>query len=689
MMTDDQPAKGLERISIPRLRKWFGAVLTLAVVGFTAGVSLLVDQIFDDFGPGVREDLIWKTVRGAQELARATDLGFAMRDQQTVVSAFGQYRTSKDVMAIVAIDPKGAVIATHGGAPEAPGALFAGQPGQLRETAHYFVSWAGSFIESAEVGRVAVVVSTRRLVESRERLRQILFATIAAGAVVWLGGLVVVSFFARGIAKRDARLAGYASTLERKVQERTAELDRRNRGMRLVLDNVDQGFITVDRDGVMEPERSAIVDRWLGTPQPGQTFQDYVRPRDATASDWFQLGVAALRDDHMPVEVTLDQLPRRMAVGAAAMKLDYIAINEGGTLQRLLIVVSDVTAALAREQLQREHAEMAHLYHAVSSDRPGFEEFLDEANQLVARLNHVGLVEAPDPVLEKRLVHTLKGACGLYQLPSVVDICHVIESRMAEDGGALGGGDRQAITQAWDRVAQHARELLGERRYDVIELALTDYQHLRTLIQGGAPHRELAMVLDAWTMEALAPRLRRLGKQAQQLAGRLGKPPVEVLVEANGVHVEPGVYAAFFTSLVHVVRNAVDHGIESVERRRAQGKPETATLALSSRLDAGRLVVTVTDDGAGVDWAKLAERARAAGLPDHSHELLVEALFADGVSTRDQVSSVSGRGVGLAAVRAALLELGGSVRVHSQDGRGTTFEFSFPPADTLSQHHAA
>jgi two-component system, chemotaxis family, sensor kinase CheA len=688
-MTDVHEAKGLEKISIPRLRKLFVAVLTVSVVGFTAGVSLLVDRIFDNFGPSVREDLIWKTVRGAQELARATDLGFAMGDQQTVLRAFGDYRASADVLAIVAVDPKGTVVASHGQSPEPVAQLFRGAAGQLRATGGHMVSWAPSFIESAEVGRVAVVVSDRRLVEARGRLREILLATVAAGVTVWLGGLVFVNFFARGIARRDARLASYASTLERKVEERTVELDRRNRGMRLVLDNVDQGFITVDRQGVMESERSAFVDSWLGAPSPGQTFQDYLRGWDDQAGGWFEIGLAAIRDDQMPLEVILDQMPRRIAVGPATMKLDYIAINEGATLQRLLIVISDVTAALAREQLQREHGEMAQLYHAVSSDRAGFEEFLDEAGHLVNQLTDADPAAARDPVVQKRLVHTLKGACGLYQLPSVVEVCHAIESRMADDGGALTASDGQAIGQAWTRVSQHARELLGQGRHDVIELAVDDYHRLRALIQAGTPHRDLSLVLDGWTMEALAPRLRRLGKQAQQLAGRLGKPPPEVSVEANQVCVEPEVYTAFFTSLVHVVRNAMDHGIEPAERRRAQGKPETGTLRLASRLDGDRLVVTVSDDGAGVDWARVAERARAAGLPDHSHELLVEALFADGVSTKDEVSSVSGRGVGLAAVRAALVELGGSVRVESRDGSGTTFEFSFPPASALSQHHAA
>src|SRR3990170_6297235 len=90
--------EGAPRISIGRIRNIIIVVLTSSVLAFTGGVVLLVDRIFDNFGPRVREDLIWKTVRGAQELAGASDLGFAMADGNTVRRAFGDYRSSKDVL---------------------------------------------------------------------------------------------------------------------------------------------------------------------------------------------------------------------------------------------------------------------------------------------------------------------------------------------------------------------------------------------------------------------------------------------------------------------------------------------------------------------------------------------------------------------------------------------------------------
>jgi signal transduction histidine kinase len=672
---------GTTRISIGRIRNIIVIVLTASVLAFTGGVFLLVERIFDNFGPRVREDLIWKTVRGAQELGRASDLGFAMADGEAIREAFGDYRSSKDVLAIVAWSPQGVVLATHGVSPEPAAALFQGPAGRLRETPGYFVSWAGSFIEQSQVGRVAVVVGTGRLVESRSLLRRVQLATGGAALLAWLGGLWFVSFFARAIAKRDAQLARYAATLENKVAERTVELGQRNRGMRLVLDNVSQGFITVDRQGVMEPERSSIVDRWLGEPAPGQLFADYLGRVDARAAAWFGLNLEAIRDDELPLEVILDQMPKQLVIERRTMMMDYIPITDGQTLQKLLIVMSDVTAELAREQLEREQRELAHLFHSIRTDRNGFVEFFEEAEQLVSKIAHE---ETLGPLVEKRLVHTLKGTSSLFQLRSVVEVCHRVESRMAENGEGLTKEDRLGVERTWDRVAHHARELLGDEQPNSLDLSGEDYARIRSLVEGEASHRQLAAVLESWKLEPIALRLARLGKEGQRLAERLAKPALEVVIDSDDIRLAPGRFAAFFSNLTHVVRNAVDHGIEPPERRRAGGKSAAGKLTFRSRIEGGLLTISVTDDGAGIDWHKVTTKARLADLPHETEEQLTQALFSDGLSTKEDITLVSGRGVGLAAVLSSLTALGGSVRLRSHPGEGTTFEFSLPATDALS-----
>jgi two-component system chemotaxis sensor kinase CheA len=137
--------------------------------------------------------------------------------------------------------------------------------------------------------------------------------------------------------------------------------------------------------------------------------------------------------------------------------------------------------------------------------------------------------------------------------------------------------------------------------------------------------------------------------------------------------------APFWASLVHVVRNAIDHGIESPEEREAQGKPAIGRVrfAVKRALD-GSLAIEIADDGRGLNFGKLAERARQMSLPHANEHELVQAVFADGLSTRDEVTELSGRGVGLGAVRAACEAAGGRLGTQSS-AAGTTFSFVFPP----------
>jgi two-component system chemotaxis sensor kinase CheA len=136
-----------------------------------------------------------------------------------------------------------------------------------------------------------------------------------------------------------------------------------------------------------------------------------------------------------------------------------------------------------------------------------------------------------------------------------------------------------------------------------------------------------------------------------------------------------------------VIRNAIDHGLESPERRQKAGKDPVGHVALEARKRDGRLILTITDDGAGIDWEKLGQKAFAAGLPWRTTADRVEALFADGVSSRDEATSTSGRGVGLAAVREACETIGGRIEVHSEPGKGTRMVITVPltAADPLEQ----
>ncbi|HXI55066.1 MAG TPA: ATP-binding protein [Polyangia bacterium] len=671
--TPGTPLLAPKKLSIPRLRRLLLVVLTLSTIAFTTGVFVLVQRIFQNFGPGVEQDLIWKAVRGAEELAHAADLGLAVKDAKIVGASFGEYRRSDDVLGIAAIAADGALVASAGQLPEPLENLFSGPAGTVRRTPGYVVAWAPALIEGSPVGKVAMIVKTRRLVQAQALLRRMSLGTGAAGIIVWLLGVLFVNFFTRSIVERDNQLAEYASGLEEKVALRTAELDRANEEMRLVLDNVQQGFITVSLEGVMAEERSTIVDRWFG-PQPAdRKFSTLIRPFDSGAADWFDVGCDGLRDGFMPAAVVLEQFPKRLMVGGHTLRLSYIGIGEGESPRRLLIVLSDVTDELARERVERDAREMTRAFQQITAERVGFEQFFAEANAIVKQI----LAGSVDRNGEKRLIHTLKGNCSIFGIDSVAESCHQLETKLQDEGRRATELERARLAADWDRTAGVIAGLLGDRP-SVIELDEGEYQGLLGALRGGKAGPELVRLVESWRLEPVSFRLARLAAKARYVVKRQNDRDLTVHVDGAGLRLDGAVWSPFWTALVHAVTNALDHGIESAAERQAQGKPPGANLWLTAEACGEGVIISVRDDGRGIDWARVKDKAAAAGVPHGSRADLAAALFADGVSTTGTASVSSGRGVGMGAMREAIAALDGEIDVVSERHQGTTLKFRFP-----------
>jgi len=476
------------------------------------------------------------------------------------------------------------------------------------------------------------------------------------------------------VLRKQGESLGAANTA---LEVQTRELDERNRGMRLVLDHVGQGFLTVDLDGTLASERSAIVDRWFGVPAPGAKFVDYIARHAPEFADWFALGLDSVRDGMLPPELCLPQMPRRLAVGATMFDVEYQAIMTGELPERLLLIISDVTERVIRERAEAEQRELVVLFQRITSDRAGFDAFLDDTSALVAALAAPG-----DAAAERRVLHTLKGNCGVYGLDSYAALCHAIESDLVERGGPATAEQRAQLSCAWKAAVARIARLIGTTRRNVVEIECSELARVVDHIRQGLAGRELATILTAWTHEPVARRFERLGNHAVNLARRLGKAELAIAIRDDGLRLDAARWAAFWGAMVHAVRNAVDHGIETVDERARAGKPARATLTLTATRARGQLVISVTDDGAGIDWDDVRASARAHGLAHGTQADLEQALFADGLTTAEVVTDTSGRGVGMAALRQAVIAQGGTIEIESTRRAGTTIRCRFPDGDT-------
>jgi two-component system, chemotaxis family, sensor kinase CheA len=466
---------------------------------------------------------------------------------------------------------------------------------------------------------------------------------------------------------RRRRVADHAADLEGTVDRRTAELASRNQAMRLVLDTVQQGLVGIDAKGWMASERSAVLTRWFGAGAAGQSLVDYLRPHDPSFAAWLEIGLAQLSDGAVPASVAIEQLPARLRAGERTIAVEYEQIPAGG----ILVIMSDITAALERERVDADQRDFIAVLETIARDRVGFFNFLDDAGALVR------VLRGTSDSTTARLLHTLKGNTAQFGLTALARLCHELEEQLGVTG-ELSARDRELLGERWDALTGRITSLTGRRAHPTIEVDRTAYQKVVELALRRADPDELLRELVEWDLDPVAARLERLADAARGLAERIGKPELEVVVEAGGLRVDNRQWASLWGVCVHLIRNAVDHGIELPTGRAAAGKPAAGRIMLGAALEDDAFVVRIHDDGAGIDWETLARRAASLGLPFASETEQMIALFSDGVSACVAASEISGRGVGLAALRDEVERRGGRIAVESERGRGTTFALIFP-----------
>ncbi|MBW9335316.1 chemotaxis protein CheA [Herbaspirillum sp. RU 5E] len=172
----------------------------------------------------------------------------------------------------------------------------------------------------------------------------------------------------------------------------------------------------------------------------------------------------------------------------------------------------------------------------------------------------------------------------------------------------------------------------------------------------------------------------RFPRMVRDLAHKLGKQ-VEFVTHGAATELDKGLIERIVDPLTHLVRNSIDHGIELPEARRAAGKGEAGVLALSAEHQGGNIIIEVTDDGGGLNRDKILAKAKQQGMPvtDSLTDAEVwQLIFEPGFSTAEQVTDVSGRGVGMDVVKRNILAMGGAVDIRSSKGFGTTISISLP-----------
>ena len=507
----------------------------------------------------------------------------------------------------------------------------------------------------------------------------------------------------------DRRFELLAEREAETLRAANAALSNSQNSIQNLLDNADQGFMTIASDLRVGDQYSAACADILGEDPAGKPIIDLLY--DNTQSDAAANTRATLEslmrdtDEHLR-DLKLELLAKSFEVDGRSVRASYKFLENTGCLMLVMTDVTETMRLTKEVELERLRLEMIVL--AVTEGET-FRSLIDDYRAFLT-VELPRLIEAYETSITSgelyRRLHTYKGLLAQFSFHRSPQCLHDIETVLSEtqvwtDEAAKEVFASESLLNALERDLASLADVLGDDFLASSGRVVVSAEDLQAAVQtvrelmadddrGSDPGRLgglLQLLLD-WEKSEVKSMLGLHTRSIPALAARLEKQIGPIVIEGDDVSLSPERYVAFFRSLIHVFRNAVDHGIETPDERLAAGKPEVGAISCLVRQRVAGLEVEISDDGRGVDRQRLEDMLAAAGTSRAPARplSLEELVFFEGLSSRDTASETSGRGVGLAAVKHELEKLGGSVEVESEIGVGARFRFHIPneadPAST-------
>lgn len=488
----------------------------------------------------------------------------------------------------------------------------------------------------------------------------------------------------REIALKNDELVGINGNLERMVAERTATI-------KTILDNVKFGFLLVNKDLVVQDGYSRSCADLLGTElKAGVPFLKSIGVTGTRHEAMMSEFLNQAFEDMLPEEMTLHQLPPRVQLGEKILSIQGSAIrNANNEVSAILFTLIDATSVEKMEKENHRHKVLVRLL----KEHESFKDFMEETKTRL-HLCRKFMANGEQGKVRGEL-HTMKGNTAAYDMIDIAKQIHVIE-----DAVNVSLADIDRVEAAFIGFLETNFDVLQLNwSGDSVEQFSVSKNDLDSIIErvrrsAGTDMGAVAELADwASTIQLKSARslVGALPDYGERLALRLGKP-CKIRVEGGDVRMDPEVMRPIMQSLVHLVRNAIDHGIEAPYERGE--KPEEGSILIRCSDDDKGWTLVITDDGRGIEVDRVAKKAVESGqvsadkIKSMSDKDKCKLVFLAGVSTSEEVTEISGRGVGMSAVATAVQEAGGVLEIDSVRQKGTSVTLRVPKSSVKMKRAA-
>lgn len=483
------------------------------------------------------------------------------------------------------------------------------------------------------------------------------------------------------------------TNLENKVLEKTSKVTT-------LLNNAGQGFLTFDKSFLIDNEYSKECENLLGNDISGKDITKLIF-KDESKQKIFKESIINAIEERVEIKRNsyLSLIPKIVLLNKKAVKLEYKIVDDNS---RIMMILTNITSEKRLEKKVKKEQEILKMIVAVVSESEVFYETKEEYKKFIN--GYKNLVENTKTPLYNlinlyRTVHTFKGVFSQLYMQDIVGSLHMLESDISllqKDTSSTNEQlvellDSQEFNKPLESTLNIIEEILGKEFLEsenYIKVDLGDIVALQQKIEAilssledTTPEcQDILCQIQNLSSSKLITLLNPNINAVKQTAKRLEKEIYDFEIIGDGKLSISDSLKPFIKSLVHVFRNSIDHGIELPETRLEKGKDETGTISCSFEQNEQNLHIIIADDGAGIDKEKIVQKLKEKNIDPNglSDNQLFNYILDDNFSTKDSISDISGRGVGMAAVKNECEKLGGKINITSSQGLGTTFEFIVP-----------
>ena len=501
--------------------------------------------------------------------------------------------------------------------------------------------------------------------------------------------LTLMTYTASGLTRFQFNLIIDADTIE---QQKRA-LAKTNELMTTMLESIDEGFLMLDEQGVVYNQTSETTKELLGMNPDGLKLVEVLRIEERNRKaieSWYDL----LIREKLKFADMVGVGPQRIEIPETGtiLSLKYHPVRKAdGKIRGVTLAAVNITREVQAEKKAEEAIEGANLILRIHENRIGFRIFLEQFESTLKMLAHW---QGLDLSTLRRDIHTLKGTSAVFGAQTLERAIHEMELKIRK------ADEMSAVTEvliheaaavlnqsfyAWRNRGMDLFLQLGVFEHNYVEISRRKLSEMNIKV---ARDPVAATLYRKFIRDLLSTDFSELLKDfefhIEKISLRLGKKVrFQIVPSSETLLVAPEAYRETLRSFIHLFNNAVDHGIETPVERIAKGKSEDGTIRVSYKVvmqeDRSWIRILLEDDGRGIHLVDRRKRERSAA-PMTSDENLKAAhgIFRDGYTTREQVSDISGQGIGMGSVRAAVLKAGGTIRIVKTDVQGTSFEVLLP-----------